>query len=84
MHLEIFSNQQRELLPFIAGFKRSFYLAGGTAVALHIGHRCSIDFDLFTAKKLNKSRIRQKVFELPYSKKTLFQDVDQSHFYITK
>jgi hypothetical protein len=84
MHLEILSAQQRELLPFIAHFKRSFYLVGGTAIALYIGHRHSIDFDLFTVKKLNKSRIRKKVFELPYSKKTLFDDVDQAHFYINE
>ena len=84
MHLEILSAQQRELLPFIAHFKRSFYLVGGTAIALHIGHRHSIDFDLFTAKKLNKSRIRQRVFELPYGKKTLFDDMDQAHFYINE
>jgi len=84
MHLEILSAQQRELLPFIAQFKRSFYLVGGTAIALHIGHRHSIDFDLFTSKKLNKSSIRKSVFELPYSKKTLFSDVDQAHFYINE
>jgi len=84
MHLEILSAQQRELLPFIANFKRSFYLVGGTAIALHVGHRHSIDFDLFTTKKLNKSCIRKSVFELPYSKKTLFSDVDQAHFYINE
>jgi len=84
MHLEILSSQQHQLLPFITHFKRSFYLVGGTAIALHIGHRRSIDFDLFTAKKLNKSRIRQRVFELPYNKKTLFDDVDQAHFYINE
>ena len=82
MHLEILSDKQRELLPFIAQFKRSFYLVGGTAIALHIGHRHSIDFDLFTGKRLNKTHIKQKVFELPYSKKTLFDDSDQIHFYI--
>lgn len=27
--------------------KRWFYMVGGTAIALHIGHRKSIDFDLF-------------------------------------
>ena len=83
-HIEILSDRQRELLPFIAQFKRSFYLAGGTAIALHIGHRRSIDFDLFTTKRLNKSRIRKKVFELQYSKKALFDDVDQAHFYINE
>jgi len=84
MHLEILSDQQRELLPFIAQFKRSFYLVGGTAIALHIGHRRSIDFDLFTEKRLNISRINQKVFELSYNKKTLFKDIDQIHFYINE
>ena len=82
MHLEILTEQQRELLPFVAQFKRSFYLVGGTAIALHIGHRRSIDFDLFTLKKLNKSRIRRKVFEQPFSKRTIFDDVDQAHFNI--
>jgi len=84
MYPEILSTQQRELLPFISHFKRNFYLVGGTAIALHLGHRRSIDFDLFTVKKLNKSRIKQKVFELPHSKKTLFDDVDQAHFYINE
>ncbi len=84
MHLEILSEQQRELLPFIAQFRRNFYLVGGTAIALQMGHRRSIDFDLFTAKKINKSRIREKVFELSYRKQTLFDDVDQAHFYINE
>ncbi|MDR2856109.1 MAG: nucleotidyl transferase AbiEii/AbiGii toxin family protein [Methanomicrobiales archaeon] len=82
MHLEILSDQQRELLPLISRFKRSFYLAGGTAIALHIGHRHSIDFDLFTEKKLHKTRMRKIVFETSYEKQTLFDDVDQAHFYV--
>ena len=82
MRLEILTTQQRELLPFIASFRRSFYLVGGTAIALHIGYRRSIDFDLFTSKKLNRSRIKQKVFELPYRKQTIFDDIDQVHFLI--
>jgi hypothetical protein len=28
---------------------RGFYLAGGTAIAAHLGHRRSLDLDLFTA-----------------------------------
>jgi hypothetical protein len=32
-------------LPFI----RSFYLAGGTGLALHLGHRFSVDLDLFSS-----------------------------------
>ena len=82
MHFEILTAQQRELLPFIASFRRSFYLVGGTAIAMHIGYRRSIDFDLFTFKKMNRSRIKQKVFELPYRKQTIFDDIDQVHFLI--
>lgn len=55
MHTEIFSPGQIELLPYLKAFNRSFYLVGGTAVALHIGHRRSVDFDLFTSAALNKA-----------------------------
>jgi hypothetical protein len=82
MHIEILSKEQIEMLPFISQFKRSFYLVGGTAIALQIGHRMSIDFDLFTTKKLNKSRIKQKVYEASFSKKMRFEYDDQIHFYI--
>lgn len=47
MHLEIFNPQQQQLLPLLSTFKKEFYMVGGTAIALHIGHRLSIDFDLF-------------------------------------
>jgi len=32
-----------------------FYLVGGTALALQIGHRISVDFDLFSKKDIPKS-----------------------------
>lgn len=61
MHLEILSPKQEELLSLVALFKNEFYLAGGTAIALHIGHRSSIDFDLFKEKKLIRNKIFEKV-----------------------
>jgi len=82
MHPEIFSDRQQELLPFIAQFKRSFYLVGGTAIALYIGHRRSIDYDLFTFSGLNKTKIKQKIVQTPYKKNLIFEDQDQIHFYI--
>ena len=82
MQLEILSNQQQELLPFVGQFKRNYYLVGGTAIALHIGHRRSIDFDLFTEVKLNRTRLKQKVFGLSYRKHIIFDDIDQIHFII--
>lgn len=39
---------------------KSFYLAGGTALALHYGHRVSVDLDWFTQKSfLTKSLIKK-------------------------
>ena len=82
MHIEILSKEQKELLPYIAQFKRSFYLVGGTAIALHIGHRQSIDFDLFTFSKINKSKLKERLWKIPFKKEIIFEDVDQFHLTI--
>lgn len=37
------------------------YLAGGTACALHLGHRISVDFDFFTAEAFDLSQILKKL-----------------------
>jgi len=82
MHNEIFNSGQLELLPYIKGFQRSFYMVGGTAIALHIGHRRSIDFDLFSSVKLNKTRIKSKLVSFPYKQIPIFEDYDQLHLLI--
>jgi len=84
MHHEIFSSGQVELLPYIKEFRQSFYMVGGTAIALHIGHRRSIDFDLFTFQRLNKSRIKGKLIHIPYQQIPIFEDVDQLHLIINE
>ncbi len=63
MHKEILSNEQLKLLPLVKQFQREFYLVGGTAVALHIGHRRSIDFDLFKNKDIRPKSIITKISE---------------------
>jgi hypothetical protein len=82
MQTEIFSEKQKELLPYIAQFRHSFYLVGGTAIALHLGHRRSIDFDLFTLVLLRKSEIKKKLLQLPYKQEVIFEDTDQLHLYL--
>ncbi|MDR1342472.1 MAG: nucleotidyl transferase AbiEii/AbiGii toxin family protein [Prevotellaceae bacterium] len=82
MHSEILVAKQQELMPYISQFKRSFYLVGGTAIALHLGHRESIDYDLFTCNKLNRSRIKRQLSTIPFRQKIIFEDVDQLHFYV--
>ena len=66
MHSEIFNSNQSSLLPFVKQFKREFYLVGGTAVALHIGHRRSVDFDLFKTGPLRPEKILQKISSFKY------------------
>lgn len=38
---------------------KQFYLVGGTALALHYGHRKSIDLDLFTHSPFDSSRLQE-------------------------
>ena len=81
MHTEILSKEQIELFPYLKRFKRSFYLVGGTAIALHLGHRRSIDFDLFTFSSIRKSRIKKSLLDIPFNQIPLFEDYDQLHLF---
>lgn len=45
---EIFPPQQTEIYPQLAECQKyDFILFGGTAIALQLGHRLSVDFDFF-------------------------------------
>ena len=57
MHPEILTVGQVQLLPLIKIFTSQFGLVGGTAVALQLGHRRSIDFDLFSQKNFDNVSI---------------------------
>ena len=61
MHKEILNHNQVQLLNLIKVFKREFYLVGGTAIALYIGHRRSIDFDLFKSRSFSANKILNKI-----------------------
>ncbi len=58
MFKEILTKEQIELLPLIKKFSKDYYMIGGTAIALNIGHRRSIDFELFPQKILRENRLR--------------------------
>jgi len=60
MYLNILNEDQQKLLPLLSKFKREFYMVGGTSIALHIGHRLSIDFDLFKKGKIKPRAIVEK------------------------
>lgn len=77
MHKEIFNQNQTELLPLVGQFKREFYLVGGTAIALHIGHRRSIDFDLFKYSPIKPKSIIQKISDSKYPYKVTRRVTEQ-------
>ena len=47
MFYDILDKKRIKILPLLKNFKKEFYLAGGTSLALQIGHRDSVDFDFF-------------------------------------
>lgn len=63
LHKEILTDEQFGLLPLIKSFSGDFGLVGGTAIALHLGHRRSIDFDLFSLKEFDNQKIRRKILK---------------------
>ena len=63
MRTEILSAAQSDVLERLKGLPEieAFYLAGGTALALRIGHRRSIDFDFFTAGDFDAIDLRERL-----------------------
>jgi len=61
---DILDQKRMDILPLFKDFKNDFYLAGGTALALQLGHRDSIDFDFFSEKSFSTKELTQKVEQL--------------------
>jgi hypothetical protein len=64
MFYNVLDKKRREILPLFKSFKKDFYLAGGTALALQIGHRDSVDFDFFSKKDINTKELFNKVKDI--------------------
>jgi len=63
MFYNILDEKRIKLLPFFKFFKKDFYLAGGTGLALQIGHRDSVDFNFFTYEKIDTKKLFIKLKE---------------------
>lgn len=55
--------------------KYGFYLAGGTALALQIGHRTSMDFDFYTEKKFSLLKL-QRLLEKKFKEAIVLQKAE--------
>lgn len=66
MHAEAFTETAAKLFALFSRFKE-FYLVGGTALALQLGHRKSVDFDFFTEKELPANLLQRVKRAFPSS-----------------
>jgi hypothetical protein len=60
-HPEILGRRQQRVLAHVGPVlsKRGFFLVGGTAIALQLGHRRSVDFDWFTLQRFDPLQLAQ-------------------------
>ena len=61
--LDILPTPQRRLWSELGAAPPDFILYGGTALALHFGHRTSVDFDFFSNRPLDPTRL---ALDLPF------------------
>ena len=63
LFLNVLDSRRAEVFNKLAGSFEDWYLAGGTALALQIGHRISFDFDLFSQHKIDPA-LRQEIIKI--------------------
>jgi hypothetical protein len=65
IYLNLLPEGQQKLFDKLSeqAFINDFYLAGGTSLALQIGHRQSLDFDFFIPADFNTSALINKLVE---------------------
>ncbi len=87
MFYNILDKKRLAILPLLKNFKADFYLAGGTGLALQLGHRDSIDFDFFSAKDIDTAKLffiilnifkNHKILKVQEEKNTLTVFIDDN------
>jgi Nucleotidyl transferase AbiEii toxin, Type IV TA system len=82
MYETILSANQQKMLPFLETFHREYYLVGGTAIALQLGHRESIDFDMFKQGTVHKNKIITKLKAFGWDYHLIYADTDSFHILV--
>lgn len=89
MHPEILDSKRLKVLKELSFLSEGgYYLAGGTALALQIGHRTSLDFDFYHPQHFDSGKLFSKlqsvfgerVTERHREEDTLTGDIDGIHF----
>ncbi|MBU1118554.1 nucleotidyl transferase AbiEii/AbiGii toxin family protein [Patescibacteria group bacterium] len=64
MHYEILDKKRKNILPKLATWKNEYVLVGGTALALQMNHRDSIDFDFFTKNDIDTQKLYEQIAQV--------------------
>lgn len=75
MENKILNPDQENLLSKLKNLN-DYYLAGGTAIALQLSHRKSIDFDFFANKEVNLAEIKRILVNCDIQN-TVISNIDQ-------
>ncbi len=68
-------------MPLLKKVSKNFGMVGGTSIALHMGHRESIDFDLFSYKKFNNQVIKRNISSIIKIDKVLVNKLGEFTFF---
>jgi len=77
LHLETVTEAMQNIARGVfEHFDNEYYLAGGTALALQIGHRKSVDLDYFIAKPIDTAVLKKNIYDTFSSSKVeiLFEE----------
>lgn len=65
IHKETITENMSKIAQIIFDkFDEDYYLAGGTAIALQIGHRKSVDLDYFINKNIDTLKLKNQILEI--------------------
>jgi hypothetical protein len=64
MFYNILDKDRLAILPLLKIFKNDYYLAGGTGLALQLGHRDSADFDFFSQEDIDTEKLFSQIAEI--------------------
>ena len=82
LYTNVLSEEQKMLLPFIQSFENEYYLVGGTAIALQVGHRESIDFDMFKLGNVSKNKIIKRIEAFNLTYRLIYANAESFHIMI--
>jgi hypothetical protein len=72
MDEKVLTPKQRTLAEVLLPGVRGFYLAGGTALALQIGHRRSVDFDLASRQPIDSFNLERQLISKGFQIQRIF------------